>query len=97
MHLSPELQHEIEQIAATQGISPEQFILQTLSEKIRSLKQQRNTSKSKNIPPASSQREPHLKNKDGILVIETVPLDKIDFNDLIDQLRAERDQEQMHL
>ena len=38
MNLSPALQQEIEQIATRQGISPEQFILQTLMEKINALK-----------------------------------------------------------
>ncbi len=95
MNLSPELQHEIERIAAIQGLSPEQFIVQTLNEKIRSLKQQPNTPKT--APIASSQHNPQLKKKDGILVIETIPLDDIDFNDVINQLRTECDQEQMHL
>lgn len=89
MKLSAELQQDIQRIAASQGISPEQFIVQTLSEKIRHIKQQSRTS--------NSEQEPQLRRKDGILVIETSPLNHIDLNDLIDQIRLERDQEQMHL
>jgi predicted HicB family RNase H-like nuclease len=36
MNLSPELQEAIAQIASNQSISPEEFIVQTLIEKIRS-------------------------------------------------------------
>ncbi|AOX01495.1 hypothetical protein BJP34_20425 [Moorena producens PAL-8-15-08-1] len=95
MNLSPELQREIEQISISQGISPEQFILETLIEKISSLKQQ--SVSSITISTEYTQQNPHLQNKDGILVIETATLDQINFNDLIDQLRAERDQEQLCL
>jgi hypothetical protein len=40
MNLSPALQQKIEQIAILQGISPEQFILQAVTEKISALKEQ---------------------------------------------------------
>ncbi|NEO47255.1 MAG: hypothetical protein F6K55_25275 [Moorea sp. SIO4A3] len=89
MNLSPELQREIEQISTSLGISPEQFILETLIDKISSLKQQ--SVSSITISTEYTQQNPHLQNKDGILVIETATLDQINFNDLIDQLRAERD------
>ncbi len=81
MNLSPALQQEIEQIAATQGISPEQFIVQALVEKISSLKQ---------LDPISSKSQTGLKNKDGIPVFETESLDHIDFNSLIAQSREEQ-------
>jgi hypothetical protein len=41
MTISPALQQEIEQIAASQGISAEEFILQTLTEKINTLQHKR--------------------------------------------------------
>jgi hypothetical protein len=41
MTISPTLQQEIEQVAAAQGISAEEFILQTLTEKINTLQHKR--------------------------------------------------------
>ena len=87
MNLSPALQQEIEQIATLQGISPEQFILQTLMEKISALKQLPNPSNAKSF---SSSPDSHLREQDGILVFDTQSLDRIDFNHLIEQSR-ERD------
>ncbi len=75
MNLTPTLQREIDQLAQSQGISSEQFILQAITEKITVLKQ-----------PASG-AEAALKEKDGLLVFDTEPLDHIDFNTLIDQNR----------
>jgi hypothetical protein len=75
MNLTPTLQQEIDQLAQSQGISSEQFILQAIAEKITVLKQ-----------PASV-AEASLKEKDGLLVFDTEPLDHIDFNTLIDQNR----------
>jgi hypothetical protein len=75
MNLTPTLQREIDQLALSQGISSEQFILQAIAEKITVLKQ-----------PASG-AEASLKEKDGLLVFDTEPLDQIDFNMLIDQNR----------
>lgn len=92
MNLSPALQQEIEQIAALQGISPEQFILQTLMEKINVLKQQfPNPSGTKSL---SNSPDSHLRDQDGILVFDTQSLESIDFNQLIEQSR-ERDWEQI--
>jgi hypothetical protein len=70
MNLTPTLQREIDQLALSQGISSEQFILQAIAEKITILKQ-----------PASG-AEASLKEKDGLLVFDTEPLDQIDFNRL---------------
>ncbi len=85
MNLSPALQKEIEQIAALQGISPEQFILQTLMEKIKTLKQQLPTpSGAKSL---ASPAQSHLREQDGILVFDTQSLAHIDFNQLIEQSR----------
>jgi hypothetical protein len=92
MNLSLALQQEIEEIATLQGISPEQFILQTLTEKISNLKQQ--------IPNSSGAKSPHnpaashLRDQDGILVFDTESLEHIDFNLLIQQSR-EHDWEQL--
>lgn len=94
MNFSPALQQEIEQIATLQGISPEQFILQTLIEKINALKQQTPTPSS--AKSLSTSPESHLRDQDGILVFDTESLDPIDFNQLIEQSR-ERDWEQLSL
>ncbi|GAP95473.1 hypothetical protein [Leptolyngbya sp. NIES-2104] len=85
MNLSPALEREIREIASLQGISPEDFISQTLLEKISSLKQQ--AQKPSELPSS------HLREKDGILVFDTDSLEHIDFNLLIQQSREDCDQE----
>jgi hypothetical protein len=80
MNLSSDLQKAIAQIAIKQGISPEEFIVQTLTEKIKSL--------SPVSTPSTAQAG--LRDKEGILVFETESLDHIDFNALIAQSREER-------
>jgi hypothetical protein len=85
MNLSPALQQKIEQIAIRQGISPEQFILQAVTEKISSLKEQIPNLSDTTSP--SSSAESHLRDQDGILVFDTESLDHIDFNLLIEQSR----------
>jgi hypothetical protein len=77
MNLSPELQAAIAEIANSQGISPEEFIVQTLTEKIGSLQPVV-------ISPTS---QTGIREKEGILVFETESLDQIDFNALIAQSR----------
>lgn len=94
MNISPALQQEIEQIATLQGISPEQFILQTLIEKINALKQQLPTPAGTKSLDSSAQS--YIREQDGILVFDTQSLDGIDFNQLIEQSR-ERDWEQLGL
>ena len=91
MNFSPALQKAIEEIAAYQGISPEQFIVQTLTEKILDFRNL--SSDSTNELSILSQQVHQLHEKDGILVLETMSLNHIDFNGLIRQLRTERDQE----
>jgi hypothetical protein len=86
MNLSSDLQQAIEQIASSQGISPEQFIVQTLIEKISSFKHP-------NLTVSTSQTG--LREHDGILVFDTEALDHIDFNALIAQSREEQALEQM--
>jgi hypothetical protein len=93
MNLSPPLQHEIEQIATLQGISPDQFILQTLMEKINLIKNQDTDRLNRpNVYPAESR----LQEKDGLLVFETESLSHIDFNQLLEESR-ERDWEHLGL
>lgn len=94
MNLSPALQQEIEQIATLQGISPEQFILQTLTEKVNTLKQELSNPSDTTLPSYSA--ESHLKDRDGILVFDTEFLVPINFNQLIEQSR-ERDWQQLGL
>jgi hypothetical protein len=97
MNLSSALQQKIEQIATLQGISPEQFILQAVTEKISSLREQvPNSSDTTSPSRPSSSAKSHLRDQDGILVFDTESLDHIDFNLLIEQSR-ERDWEQMGL
>jgi len=88
MNLSPALQRAIAQIAKSRGISPEEFIVQTLAEKVGSLE----------IPGSTADSLPTgLKEKDGILVFETDSLNEIDFNALIAQSRNESTWEETKL
>jgi hypothetical protein len=93
MNLSPPLQQEIEQIATLQGISPDQFILQTLMEKVKLIKNQSTDRSSSSI---SSLEVSHLQEKEGLLVFETESLNHIDFNQLLEEGR-ERDWEHLGL
>jgi hypothetical protein len=88
MNLSPALQKAIEEVALSQGISTEQFIVQTLTEKISSIQQ-----------PAlmDTKSQTGIVEKDGILVFNTEAIDGVDFNMLIAQSRDDRDLEQMGL
>jgi hypothetical protein len=88
MNLSPDLQEAIAQIASRQGISPEEFIVQTLAEKIKSLQ----------LPVSNlSTSQTGLRKKEGVLVFDTESLDHIDFNSLISQSREDGNWEQMGL
>ena len=93
MNLSPPLQQEIEQIATLQGISPDQFILQTLTEKVRLIK---NQSIDRLIDSTVSSSGSCLQEKDGLLVFETESLNHIDFNQLLEDGR-ERNWESLGL
>ncbi len=88
MNLSPNLQQAIAQIAASQGISPEQFIIQTLTEKIDRLKQP---------VPTASMSQTGLRQKEGLLVFDTESLDHVDFDSLITRSREECNWEQIGL
>jgi hypothetical protein len=70
----------INQASSSQSISSEEFIIQALTEKVNSLQ---------HLAPASSTLQTGLREKDGILVFDTDPLDHVDFNALIAQSREE--------
>ena len=93
MNISPELLQDVEQIAISQGISAEQFIVQTLQEKIDQLKAQR-----QRLDPTipTTDQVTQIVNEGGFLVIDSESLEHIDFNDFLDNLRAEREQELMN-
>ena len=84
MNLSSPLQKEIEKLATLQGISPDQFILQTLTEKISALNHQM---ANRSNTTTSDRTESHLRAQDGFLVFDTESLNHIDFNQLIDESR----------
>jgi hypothetical protein len=79
MNLTPTLQQDIEQLASSQGISLEQFIIQTLTEKVTLLKQ--------HSQPVAAPATASLREQDGLLIFDTEPLDHIDFDAIIDQNR----------
>jgi hypothetical protein len=78
MNLSPALQQAIEEIASSQGISTEQFIVQALTEKISGIQQP--------ILP-DSKLQTGLVEKNGILVFNPESIDRVDLNVLIAQGR----------
>ncbi len=96
MNLPPQLQQEAEEWASRQGLSFEQFILQAVTEKVTALNQQ-NAEATIQVPQAhsSTSGQPKVYRKEGILVIETEPINNLDINAFIDELRAERIREQM--
>ncbi|MBW4474079.1 MAG: hypothetical protein KME45_27450 [Stenomitos rutilans HA7619-LM2] len=70
MNLSPALQRAIEQIASSQGISTDEFIIQTLTEKVSSFHK----------PSPSSTSQTGLRDENGILVFGS-QLGRILFSD----------------
>lgn len=97
MNLTTQLHQEIEKWANHQGISFEEFILRAVAEKITTLNQQNTEVNSQISLTAHSSIFPESKiyRKEGILVIETEPINNLDFNTFIVELREERIQEQM--
>ncbi|MBD2770871.1 hypothetical protein [Iningainema tapete] len=99
MNLPPQLQKEVEKWANLQGVSSEQFILQTVADKIDILNQQMpEVPKDAEISPAlntSTPEFPKVYRKEGILVIETEPIENLDINAFINEAREERIREQM--
>jgi uncharacterized protein YllA (UPF0747 family) len=97
VNLPSQLQQEVEKWASRQGISLEQFILQAVTEKVTALNQQNTqatTQISQSVESSTSQ-QPKIYRKEGILVVETEPLNNLDINAFMDELREERIQEQM--
>lgn len=97
MNLPSQLQQEVEKWASRQGISLEQFILQAVTEKVTALNQQ-NTQTTAHLPQAVqslTSQQPKIYRKEGILVVETEPINNLDIDAFIDGLREERIQEQM--
>lgn len=91
MNLPPQLQQEVEKWASHQGISLEQFILQAVTEKVTALDQQ-NTQATTQISQAvqsSTYQHAKIYRKEGILVIETEPINNLDIKAFIDELREE--------
>ncbi|HAA28302.1 MAG TPA: hypothetical protein DCE56_12225 [Cyanobacteria bacterium UBA8553] len=97
MNLPPQLEQEVEKWANQQGISFEQFILRAVTEKITALNQQNpeTTTQISQAAHLSKFPQPKSYRKEGILVIETEPINNLDFNSFIVELREERIQEQM--
>lgn len=86
MNLSFALQQEVEQIARRQGLSPEQFILQAVMEKINALKAQVDLSAGTSLSADSA--ESGLRDQGGVLVFDTESLEQVDFDLLLEQGRG---------
>lgn len=84
MNLPPQLQQEVEKWANLQGIDPEQFVVQTIAEKVSHLNEQEQ---------ATPSLEHRLYRKNGVLVVDVAWDETVDVNQLIDQVREERMQE----
>ena len=95
MNLPTHLQQAVEQWANRQGISAEQFIIYAVTDKIDCLSQQ--LEPTTEAPHRQLEQQPILRRKQGLLVVDAEWPDHIDVNDFIDELRAERIQEQMVL
>ncbi len=96
MNFPCEFQEEVEQWATSAGLSVEQFVMQVMSERLTLLKQQRNTDAIA-LPvaePLPSDRS-RLHRKNGVLVIQTDPLNGFDINAFVGEMREERIQDQI--
>jgi hypothetical protein len=96
MNFPCEFQEEVEQWATSAGLSAEQFVMQVISERLTLLKQQKNSDPIAFSPskPLSPDR-PRLYRKQGVLVIQTDPLNGFDINSFVNELREERIQDQI--
>ncbi|MBD2386649.1 hypothetical protein [Cylindrospermum sp. FACHB-282] len=92
MNFPSPLQQKIEKWASSQGISPEEFVLQPVTEKVAALSQQRTE-----VTNVVSPNQPRVYRKEGILVVDTQLAENFDFNTFIDELTKERIQEQIGL
>ena len=96
MNFPCEFQEEVEQWAASAGLSAEQFVMQVISERLTLLKQQKNSDEIvlNTTQPLSSDRS-RLHRTKGILVIQTDPLNGFDINAFVGEMREERIQDQI--
>lgn len=86
MNLPANLQQEAQRWASYQGISLEQFIFQTIAEKINQLNQQ---------VQEPSQEEPATYYEGRVLVVDAPLPSNFDLVDFINDMRSERIQELM--
>lgn len=86
MNLPPNLQQEVEKWASSQGISLEQFIFQTIAEKINRLNQQ---------VGEPSKEEPSTYYEGKVLVVDAPLSSPYDLVAFIDDMREERIHELM--
>lgn len=86
MNLPANLQQEAQRWASYQGISLEQFIFQTIAEKINQLNQQ---------VQEPSEEEPATYYEGKVLVVDAPLPSDFDLVDFIDDMRSERIQELM--
>jgi hypothetical protein len=87
MNLPASLQQEVEKWASSQGISLEEFIVQTVAEKINRLAQQQ-------IQEPSSE-EPTTYYEGRVLVVDATLPSNFDIVAFIDDMRSERIEELM--
>ncbi|MBW4603080.1 MAG: hypothetical protein KME29_26860 [Calothrix sp. FI2-JRJ7] len=86
MNLPANLQQEAQRWASSQGISLEQFIFQSIAEKINRLNQQ---------VQEPSEEEPATYYEGRVLVVDAPLPSNFDIVDFIDDMRSERIQELM--
>jgi hypothetical protein len=87
MNLPANLQQEVEKWASSQGVSLEQFIVQTVTEKINRLAQQQ--------IQEPSEEEPTTYYEGRVLVVDATLPKNFDIAAFIDDMRSERIQELM--
>lgn len=93
MNFPSKIQQNIEKWATIQGISPEQFIWQSVTEKIDALSQKADekyhaqNSELTNIPPSNQSK---IYRKSGILVVDAELPENFELNTFIDDLIEER-------
>jgi hypothetical protein len=88
MNLPAYLQQEVEKWASSQGISVQEFIVQTIAQKVNQLNQQ--------IGEPSSEEPPTYYEKKVLVVDAPLPKD-FDIVGFIDEIREEQIQELMSL
>jgi hypothetical protein len=81
MNLPPQLQRDIEEWANRQGVSTEQFVVQTIAEKIEALSQKmtEESTKQHSASSAVSLNQPTVYRKEGILVVDAEFSENLDI------------------